>query len=553
MILEYLSQMLSLPQQPINFLILEISLERIQVQELVYYPIWGFECGKYFSLDETWRRWLSDTLTSFGHPLDEIMVTLLLSTGDNFIAGSGYRGSVAVVKSFVKFITGQVVLSKAPQRICLCAPNTPDMPVIDEAFCQELANFWSAEPVAPFPQALPPHADLCQACASFPVYLPYDLGLLIVVDEGGRLATKALIVAESGAVKTTDAKRFTVRTPPLYAGLCEKTVYLILIALPPAETPRRLGQQDAFEGPLDTALVLSAVEVPAAGLQNGVSYLFTAPGVKPTLEQKHTLLTDSDLKKIRFNQEFQQLQSAQIAFLIDGTLHPNDFYRVQTFIETVCHAMSNYESGSDIGAIVYGDYLSPPNNAPAIARNWISDFDTIEVPFTHPDVFLQRVAQIELQTDDADYCNALELGLRDLRNLAWNAGLSYVILVGNSPPHPSATDSLSDCLPAATFANGQNWREMYRLLVRRLAGSLKFYSVWVEPGESRKPSKAEYNFAKQVWRELATDHKVISIEESAMILNRIEKEHSQHRRLEKPVLLPFCTFLDAASYRAGWC
>ncbi len=188
-----------------------------------------------------------------------------------------------------------------------------------------------------------------------------------------------------------------------------------------------------------------------------------------------------------------------IAFVVDGTLEPEGIALARDFARWVVQRLEGYLP-LRLALVLYGEYLSYPH--PARRRRHIP-YEVLSVDFSAPHVFLDNLdGNLTYHDDfqDQDFCDALELGLQAARGLSWTAPARHLVVVGNSPPHPSAEQRerfrLLD-FTASEFA-GSDWTAELAALHAEVDPHI--YSYYLPPDIS--PDQAQKDFAAHVWTAL---------------------------------------------------
>lgn len=199
-----------------------------------------------------------------------------------------------------------------------------------------------------------------------------------------------------------------------------------------------------------------------------------------------------------------------VVFLLDGTLPLGDFTAARKFICDIGRDLCADRSLVRFACIVYGEYSYQFDDG----RKWRSDYDVIFKPFGSLVELGSFVSQMTPQSfTDHDGCDALELGLKISTELAWEACMKELILIGHSPPHPNVSERAQYRLNDRTVEElhlGNHWRrEIHRL---RSISQLNFSTIWIEPDSNVLPNKQQKIFAHDIWHYIGTALAIDSIE-----------------------------------------
>lgn len=196
------------------------------------------------------------------------------------------------------------------------------------------------------------------------------------------------------------------------------------------------------------------------------------------------------------------IEPVEIGLLIDGSLA--DYDALRNFARHLLRLLTQQNVTVQVGYAVYGDYVTAGRSAANIVSfdiafeglNAVQQIDDFADHLPNLDNF-QRVR----------YALALEKGLRVMvRNFVWRSSVRHLILVGSSPPHPTADEHRRFRLGETTtdFFEDIDWKaeiDQLRQHAAKAKAHLTTHAVWVPPRMSLLPAQREY--ANHVWRTFA--------------------------------------------------
>lgn len=192
-----------------------------------------------------------------------------------------------------------------------------------------------------------------------------------------------------------------------------------------------------------------------------------------------------------------------VCFVIDGTMTEEQITLAQSFVLSTCDDL--YKSGYPlrVNHILYGEYRNYPLS---------SQRHAFEVEGGELDVYPELYDRLmDLSASDTfanqDYCDALELGLFKAVRLKWDSPYRYLVVVGNSPPHPTPEEREAYQLLDYTcdeFEPSIEWRQ--ELAALRESG-VHIYSYLI----GKAPRGAYEGFVKYVWGELDSTYQALTL------------------------------------------
>lgn len=229
-----------------------------------------------------------------------------------------------------------------------------------------------------------------------------------------------------------------------------------------------------------------------------------------------------------------------MAFLLDGSMARADFERAREFIVRIIDTLAQEKMVVRLACVLYGEYFHTfPDK-----RTWNSDLEVEVQPFCSPAEFEQFLSTVKPLTPfEHDYCDALELGLQKVKELQWSANVQHLLLIGNSPPHPTNSERRKYNLYDRTTDEFYNINWSNELEVLKKQGHLYLSSVWVEPTEG-PPTRSQRRFAESVWRTLGQDCYLHNPDDKShryfenVIQRSAQKWLSVERVLQLPLLKP---------------
>jgi serine/threonine protein kinase len=242
-----------------------------------------------------------------------------------------------------------------------------------------------------------------------------------------------------------------------------------------------------------------------------------------------------------------EIALTDLAFLIDGTMAAGSLDLARSFALWVAQGLRD-RMPLRLACVLYGEYRDYPH--PPHRRRRIP-YEIAQLDFCgyheFEDYLTNRVPP-SAGFMDQDLADALELGLHTAGKLSWWASLRYLIVVGNSPPHPTGAER--ERYRLLDFSTGQfrglDWYE--ELLGLRESGLLNIQSYYIEPDIT--PDEEQIDYVEDVWTALDDDRPSIPAllstdrlnEEVALLVNRIY--NNQKLQLVPEAAAPLPTLAD---------
>jgi len=237
--------------------------------------------------------------------------------------------------------------------------------------------------------------------------------------------------------------------------------------------------------------------------------------------------------------EYEYTRAPHIAFLIDGDLPDNIYDEMVDTVNSIVKYLNNQNPKTRFASVVYGEY-----DAQFGKRKWQSEFDTWRTDsFVSAELFLQTIEHHpRLNQFSHDYCNALEAGIATLARLPWEINEpSFVILIGQSPPHPSDAEALDLQLPSHSVEEFDvtHWQDAQSNTTRTIRQgtgySPQYLCVYLQPPSS-PVADAHTSYAMQVWRQFGTDGVTSTEQYTPEMLNAIIVASGEKTVTEPPAL-----------------
>ncbi len=189
-----------------------------------------------------------------------------------------------------------------------------------------------------------------------------------------------------------------------------------------------------------------------------------------------------------------------LLFILDGTMGKPEFDRAKGFIEAVVQFIEQNQRPVRLGLISYGEHPDYPK----WARSDLAEmpepmpFDSVAEFWSYLQYRLPEPGKFRVQ----DYCDALELALWQAATYDWVSRLRYLVVIGNSPPHPPgdlrALYKLLDWT-SDQFKADLDWRDILPSLSQK---EVRKYSVWVKPVSELPLTEGMREYASTVWAAL---------------------------------------------------
>jgi hypothetical protein len=497
--------------------IMEIDSTALRYHCVEHLPIWGFRIAETRELTNEWKTVLNDACGDFGY---KNAVHLLLTNG-LVVEGDNAVGIDDITQPLVKLLQKEAL------------PGLPDslLPVgkrvahqFYEIAAQATGTVQLLEPL--HSQDFPTQQAFTDESQRQKLHFPWRISLAVAKMKGHQLVDDRFDLLRPG-VEPSEPGRF-LGQGSFYAAPGEAAIRAILLR----STNGRASEE-----------VIAGAEILVREQPFDVLCEFSFPDSEPMLHAnggrvKKLLPTES----LSVPQELPQIieraeHAAEVAFLLDGSMAAPDFDRARDFILQIVDDLAKEASPVRLGCVIYGEYKREYING----RLWKPDFEVQVRSFCFPSDFERFVEKARcLNPFDHDYCDALELGLLEISRLDWTACTGHLVLIGNSPPHPSQEQRKQYRLLDAETEEfeGILWkRELKRL---REGRDLHTSSVWIEPTDGPRPTMEQRAYAETVWRELGEQCRLSGVGKPSMrrLLKLIRNTRHTVRVLDRPLTLP---------------
>ncbi len=192
-----------------------------------------------------------------------------------------------------------------------------------------------------------------------------------------------------------------------------------------------------------------------------------------------------------------------IAFVRDGTMSEANFEAGLALMQAIVQQTAHHYDRVRYAGVIYGEYQKTFNDK----RVWNSDLDVLSLTdgqFVTEDSFHQIIGQARSMTPfQHNYSDALELGLQYMNRLTWSQEYSFLVLIGNSPPHPDRAEMNTYNLidrNTEEFYNIRWWGEVMDL-TKRVPAHLHLCSIWLHP-QYHRPRPEQRDYSRHVWERL---------------------------------------------------
>jgi len=218
-----------------------------------------------------------------------------------------------------------------------------------------------------------------------------------------------------------------------------------------------------------------------------------------------------DYKEFQVGENIEISQEPiQICFIVDGTLQSyqmpdgtmgNELEQVFNFIYEV--AISSLFPDTTFACCIYGEHKKFSNNSVYKGHNPFP-LDLDFTPFgtlQDLEIFIEEALSFLPSPNFAsqDYSDCMELALEKATELSWTSKMRYVVIIGNSPPHPIIEDLKKfDLLDYSVDEfDCTDWLSILNRLHRNKVHTI---SYWLDPYVPLPKNVKEYT--RYVWKRL---------------------------------------------------
>nr|MBN1228686.1 protein kinase [Anaerolineae bacterium] len=277
-------------------------------------------------------------------------------------------------------------------------------------------------------------------------------------------------------------------TPGLFAGLDygnEAVVYII----DEDENQVYSAEIEAYGSPYTITLVFN---------DRGIPVWHVEPEGKAVLPQIQPLdritLPDEVSRAVAYP------HPVDVVFILDGTMGQPESEVARQYLEAFLDVVEEQQYPAQVGLIIYGEHEDYPKadftdivNMPGPALLGSVENSRLYLQYRLPPAGLFR---------RQDTCDALELALAQAAGFNWQNKVQYLVVVGNSPPHPPGDQREKyELLDWTSDAFGANidWREATKQLKHR---EIFRRSVWVRPVVEPPMAPGMKSYVEEVWSTL---------------------------------------------------
>lgn len=486
----------------------------VVVHRLVYSPLWGFRCLTSCPLIRPWQDELAKAVAGFTmpDPIAELLASGEVTQGPRSVRAADFQ-------RFLKIEFGGAAL---PKNTTLLPVGAPVALVWHEVLAAALglnrSNLLRPESVGN------PH-DIGRLLATQELSFPGLLTLPVVHRQGGEIVAHRLPLFKPGSPLGPDRRYRASRwlwLPP------DATSTRVCLVYQPA---RGGGEQ-----------VLDEVELTPKTNPFHLSVLFGRDHLAPEVRVNGGDWTRPIRAMVpprrsdRLAGVTEPGKRASLAFLLDGSMSAADYERARNFVLGAVENLAGSTPPLRLGCVVYAEYLYKVGRTDPAP--W--DYETKFLQFTDPagfQAFLEDTEPAGVVNDDT--CDALELGLRHTQRLAWDGDVRLLMLVGNSPPHPSHQESQRWKILDRETGQHENlqWEAELWEACRAAEPGLLRGSVWV----GLRPADRGLNaYAGVVWRKIGPDFRQpdIGIAAQRTLADYVRGLRKAHFVVDQPIALP---------------
>jgi hypothetical protein len=494
------------------------SIDRISVlvHRLEYSPVWGFRWLDTCRLEKPWQDELAKSASGFtmSDPIAELLSSGELAEGSHTLRAAAFQGFLAST------LTGRTPLSTD-------ATLLPLGDLVAPAWYEVLAGALGL--------------NVRDVLAPELVGNPLDIRLLLATQPPTFPGVLSIPVAQRRRDEIVAARR-PLLTPSSVPGPDRRFRATCRLWLPPGSTSTRICL--TYAEPRRTGeLVLVERELSPKADSFDLSIEFSPGGIDPDIRVNggdwalpvRSLVPPRCDDRLAIVAEPGKVTS--LAFLLDGSMSEPEFDEARDFLFGLAEDLAGSTPTLRLACVVYAEYLERVDQKRAVP--W--DYDVKLHRFSDLNGFRAFLTDLRpAGVVDDDPCDALELGLKRAQALTWEGDVRLLVLVGNSPPHPSYEERIRlGLLDRETEQHlGIKWEDELLEVCRCAQPGLRLGSAWVG---AALPDRELDAYAKRVWHKFGADNirlLDIGIEAQQSLADYLRRVREAVFVVDQPVALP---------------